>query len=307
MDAEQQEQQAFERAFAEASGTEPPISTAQPAAEVVTEPEPELSKVPGVPEPFAEEPENPESAAPKEEHPAQPKANPEDEDPVLLDGLKRSELHRLFGNAADVDSLKKQLDKAHGNIGELNRKLQQIQQPAPVASPSPAMAPELSPELRQIEQDYPEVAQLVRALVPQHAVQAAPSPQPEQAQSAPMEAPVQVAGSKDSAEFEVALLDRMHKGWRDKVGSQDFNVWIAAQGEKVKSQLDAAATADEVVAVIGHFDQWAAARTAAAEKSAKGQHRLKQATTPGGNSPKPQAAPTEQEAMEAAFKRILGQ
>ena len=34
---------------------------------------------------------------------------------MLLDGLTRSELRRLLGNAADVDSLRRQLDKAHGH------------------------------------------------------------------------------------------------------------------------------------------------------------------------------------------------
>ena len=78
----------------------------------------------------------------------------------MLDGLKRSELRRLLGNAADVETLKRQIDKAHGHIGELNRRFQQTQ----AAAPRAAAAQELPPDLQQFEADYPEVAQYVRAL-----------------------------------------------------------------------------------------------------------------------------------------------
>ena len=303
MNAQQQEKAAFEQAFAEASGTELPASTAEPVAEVVTEPE--QPQAPEVPEAKTAESDKPEPAATTMEQPAPAEVKPEDDDPVLLDGLKRSELHRLLGNAADVETLKKQLDKAHGNIGDLNRRLQQIQQPASPATLTPAKAAELPADLQHLEQDYPEVVQLVRALVPQQSSQTAPGAQQEQQPTSSNEA-AGAPASADPAAFEIALLDRIHKGWRDKVGSQDFNVWLAAQGEKAQAQLNTAVTADDMLAVIGQFDQWTAARQAATEKAAKGQQRLKQAVTPSGNTPKPQAAPTEQEAMEAAFNRVLG-
>lgn len=309
MDAQQQEQQAFERAFAETSGTELPASTAEQVAEAVAEPEPKQE--PEAPEASTAEPEKPEPAATTEEQPAQPEAKPEDDDPILLDGLKRSELHRLLGNAADVENLKKQLAKAHGNIGDMNRKLQQFMQPPPAASPAPTPAPaallEPTPEQLQLQKDFPEIVQLVRSLVPQQqAIQSAPAPQPEPQPAASPEAAAPAPAAVDPAAFELALMDRMHKGWREKMATQDFNVWVASQGEKVQSQLDAAASADDLIAVIGQYDQWASGRQAAADKSAKGQQRLQKATTPSGNAPKPQAAPTEQEAMEAAFNRIIG-
>lgn len=311
MDEQQQEQAAFERGFAETAGIEMPASTA--TDDVVAEaPEPKPEVKPQN-EPKPDSPESPKVSATPEAN-AQPGDAPEPEpaanapaqapedDPVLLDGLKRSELHRLLSNAAEVEGLKRQLDKAHGNIGELNRKLQTqlASTPAPAAP-----APELTPELKQFEEDFPEVAQYVKALgITQQKRPEASAEQPpvQSAVAAPAQAPV----APDALTIEIAVMDRMHPGWRDKAGSQDFNLWMAAQGESAQQAFVSATTADEMAAVIGQFDQWVAARTAAADKTAKVQQRLKAAVTPAGNAARPQAAPTELEAMEAAFKRTLG-
>lgn len=230
-----------------------------------------------------------------------PEATPQDDDPVLLDGLKRSELHRLLSSAAEVPNLKKQLDKAHGNIGELNRKIQQAQS-ATAATPASTVEPELSPKQRQFEEDYPDVAEYIRAIGIQ------PQQQPQSTQPVQVQQPDPTGGAHaaqavaDPVALELAVMDRMHKGWREKVQSQEFDLWLTTQGEQARASFDAAQSADDLAAVIGQYDQWAAARTAAADKAAKGQQRLKAAVTPNGNAPRPQAAPTEQEAFEAAFR-----
>lgn len=220
----------------------------------------------------------------------------EDEDPVLLDGLKRSELRRLLGNAADVETLKRQIDKAHGHIGELNRRFQQSAQ-APAAK---AQAQELQEEVKRFEEDFPEVAQYVRALgiTPQQPQTASPA---DVQQTAYADAQTAQAGP-DPLAIELAVMDRMHKGWREKLGTQEFNLWLGAQGEQVRQAFDTAQTADEMSAVLGNYDQWASARSAAAEKTAKGQQRLQRAMTPSGNAPRPQEAPTELDAFRAALK-----
>lgn len=74
--------------------------------------------------------------------------------------------------------------------------------------------------------------------------------------------------------------------------------------DAVRQAYDTARTADAMAAVLGQFDQWTTARTVAADKVAKGQRRLQKAVTPTGNAQRPQSAPTELEAMEAAFKDI---
>ena len=292
------EQAAFERSFAETAGIEPPAPAAASTDATVVD---------GA-EPAAEQPAG--QSAPQEQ-------SAQDDDPVLLDGLKRSELRRLLGNAADVEAMKRQIDKAHGHIGELNRRLLQTPAAAPaapaaaapaapaVAAPAAPAVAALSPaDLQQFEADYPEVAQYVRALgiTPQQRQETPPADAP----SAQADAQTVQAGS-DPLAIELAVMDRVHTGWREKLGSQEFSVWIASQEDAVRQAYDTAQTADAMAAVLGQFDQWTTARTVAADKVAKGQQRLQKAVTPTGNAQRPQSAPTELEAMEAAFKKTLGQ
>ena len=292
MDAQQQELAAFESSIAEAAGAEPTTTDADDALAVESQPTEAAGE--SVEHEAAEQSASKESGEGSPDQKGKPKA--EDEDPVLLDGLKRSELRRLLGNAADVETLKRQIDKAHGHIGELNRRFQQTQ----AAAPRAAAAQELPPDLQQFEADYPEVAQYVRALgiTPQQRQEAPPA---DVQQAAYADAQPAQAGP-DPLAIEMVVMDRMHKGWREKLATQEFSMWLASQGDQVRQAYDTAQTADAMASVLGQYDQWAGARTAAADKAAKGQQRLQRSMTPSGNAPRPQGAPTELEAFEAALK-----
>ena len=301
-EARAQEEADFHRAFAETSGTEPPASTAAPVGAAAEQ----GGKEAVTQEASEQQQEEATAAAGTDGQPAQQQpATTEDDDPVEFAGFKRSELRRLLGNAAEVDTLKRQLDKAHGSIGDLLRK---SQQPAPAApaAPAPAAAPELPPELKQLEQDYPDVVQLVRHMVAgQQPRQEAP-PAEAQQPVATGDAPQEQAGP-DPMALEMAVLDRMHTGWREKISSQEFNLWLNAQGEQVQQEFAEAATADGMGSLLGKYEAWTTARATAADKAAKGQARLKAAVTPSGNAPRPQAAPTEEEEFLAAFQATMGQ
>ncbi|WP_416406520.1 hypothetical protein RCH27_08530 [Paracidovorax citrulli] len=307
---------AFAQGFASVVGTEVPAPTAASTdatagVEAPDEPgpTPDAGKSAGAGAPAQDgngaAPGDAPAADPAGGDPAKGQPAAED-DPVLLDGLKRSELRRLLGNAADVDTLRKQLDKAHGNIGALNRELQQVKAVAPAAAPAPATAPELPPELKQFEEDYPEVAAYVKALgiTPQQPRQEAPPAEPQQPVATGGEG--EASAGLDPMALELAVMDRMHKGWREKVGSPEFSLWLTTQGDEAQQAFGTASTADDLAAVIGNYDQWANARTAAADKTAKAQQRLKAAVTPAGNAQRPQAAPTEDEAFRAAFAAQMG-
>ena len=223
---------------------------------------------------------------------------------MVLDGFKRSEVKRLLEQASKVTDLEQQLRKAHGKIGELNTRIQP-KAPAQPAAPAHTAAPELPQELKQFEQDFPEFATYAKALLQsqQPAAQAAPPAQEEQT--------VATAANPASAELdpvviELAVMDRMHSGWREKVAGQEFSLWLAAQGQEVQSAFAAADTAQAMAAVIGQFDQWEAAKAAQAQKHAKGKQRLAAAVTPQGNAPQPQAALTEDQAFEMGFNAIMG-
>ena len=215
---------------------------------------------------------------------AQPEKQPEDDDPVLLDGLRRSELHRLFSNAAEVETLKRMVDKAHGHIGDIKRQMQQQSQPAKAQTASEAPS-----EFQAFEQDYPEIAQYVKAMA---AARQEVAPQPE-APAVQQAQPVQ-----DPVAVEMAVLDRVHKGWRETLQSQDFGMFLGVADPQVREVFDNAQTADAMGAVLNQYQQWHAAR----QSAARSQQRLRAAVTPTGSAQRPPAAMTEQEIFEAALR-----
>ena len=302
---QQAENAAFEQGFAQASG-QPSPTPAAPAADAV-EAVAQDGAAPAAdhPEEGVNQPEasnhQPEGAQVPE---GQEGGNDLEDDPVVLDGFKRSEVKRLLEQASKVTDLEQQLRKAHGKIGELNTRIQP-KAPAQPAAPAHTAAPELPQELKQFEQDFPEFATYAKALLQaqQPAAQVAPPAQEEQT--------VATAANPGQAELdpvviELAVMDRMHSGWREKVAGQEFSLWLAAQGQEVQSAFAAADTAQAMAAVIDQFDQWGAAKAAQAQKHAKGKQRLAAAVTPQGNAPQPQAALTEDQAFEMGFNAIMG-
>ena len=302
---QQAENEAFEQGFAQASG-QPSPTPAAPAADAV-EAVAQGGAAPAA-DHTAEGANQPEASNHQPEGAQVPEGqeggNNLEDDPVVLDGFKRSEVKRLLEQASKVTDLEQQLRKAHGKIGELNTRIQP-KAPAQPAAPAHTAAPEFPQELKQFEQDFPEFATYAKALLQaqQPAAQAAPPAQEEQT--------VATAANHGQAELdpvviELAVMDRMHSGWREKVAGQEFSLWLAAQGQEVQSAFAAADTAQAMAAVIGQFDQWEAAKAAQAQKHAKGKQRLAAAVTPQGNAPQPQAALTEDQAFEMGFNAIMG-
>ena len=303
---QQAENEAFEQGFAQASG-QPSPTPAAPAADAV-EAVAQDGAAPAADHTAEEGSNQPEAINPADDgaqaQDGQGQSNDLEDDPVVLDGFKRSEVKRLLEQASKVTDLEQQLRKAHGKIGELNTRIQP-KAPAQPAAPAHTAAPELPQELKQFEQDFPEFATYAKALLQaqQPAAQAAPPAQEEQT--------VATAANHGQAELdpvviELAVMDRMHSGWREKVTGQEFSLWLAAQGQEVQSAFVAADTAQAMAAVIGQFDQWETAKAAQAQKHAKGKQRLAAAVTPQGNAPQPQAALTEDQAFEMGFNAIMG-
>lgn len=287
MNAQEQLEQeaAFEASF---QGKELPASTAPapveiPAAEVA----PEVSTE--TPTSETTTPANTE-ATPSAAVPA------EDEDPVVFDGFKRSELRQLFERSAKVPDLELQLRKAHGKIGQLSGQLQS--KATAQTAPTPKAPAQPDPEVVQFQQDFPDIAKYVDSVTKQQQVQST-TPAVEQPPVATEAAPIDAG--PDPIVIELAVMDRMHKGWRETVQSQDFNLWLGAQPQNVQQEFGEADTADRLAAVIGNFSQWRTARAEAASKAAKGKQRLQAAVTPTSQAQRPTAELTEEEAFEAAF------
>lgn len=295
MNTQQQEDAAFEKAFAETSGMElvapAQAADATPSDDGVGQVQDDAAGVVAAADAADTQP------------PSQEDGAGAGEAPQLFAGYTESEIKTLLGRVAEVDSLKESLRKAHGHIGELKSR----QQSAPATAPVPPAAPELPAELKHVEEDYPDIAAYFKTQIDlrmQQIQHAAPQQTEQQ--------PVATGTPSDAAalsplEIELAVMDRMHAGWRDKVQSQDFQLWLATQNEQERETFAALESANELGGVLGQYDQWATARQAQAARSVKGQQRLANAVTPSGNAPKAQAAITEQDAFEAAFKATMGQ
>lgn len=253
------------------------VSDESPAAPAAEEPKEQAQ---------AEQPKEPEQATPPAESAEQPK-----DEPQRFAGFTEDELKNLLARAAKVDELEAGLRKAHGKIGELNGKLQEVAKaPAPAQQPKPEQA-----DLSHVEEDYPDIAAWVRSQLGQKepAQDAAPQAQePEQ--------PSQPQGA--SAEMiQLALMDHLHKGWREKVQSQEFNLWLAASGDDVRNAYQSAATAEALGGVLTSYDAWQAKK---GQRSQAGNQRLEQAMTPQGNAGRPKTAPTPEDEFLAGFKSV---
>ena len=214
---------------------------------------------------------------------------PQKDDAPGFAGFTQEELRNLLSRAAKVDELEAGLRKAHGKIGELNGAMQEWKAKAPA---------EKKPEQTQashVEEDYPDIAAWVREQMEQRAPVAQQAEQQEQVQPP--------AQTDSSPELQLALMDHLHEGWREKVQTRDFNLWLASQADEVRTKYETAATAKELSGVIGQFDAWS---TGKETRNTKGKQRLEQALTPNGSAGQPKTAPSAEDAFNAGFKSVHG-
>lgn len=227
---------------------------------------------------------------PRQEEPAVEAEQPQSE-PQRIAGFTEEELRNLLARAAKVDELEAGLRKAHGKIGELNGKLQEV-------SKAPAKQPEPQMDLSHVEEDYPDIAAWVRSQLGQKGEQV--EPEQEVQQQAPQQ--VQQQGGMSPEMIELALMDRLHKGWREKVQSNEFALWLAASGDEVVSKYQTAATADELGDIIKSYDSWNQSK---GQRRTSASQRLEQAMTPNGSPGKPKVAPSPEDAFVSGFKSVF--
>lgn len=276
---DEQEQQVHDAAFEAGFGADTDGKATTPAAEApATEVEQAVEATPpDQPEPQAED--VPSSDAEQED------------DPVVFDGFKRSELRNLLAQAASVGEVKREfqqeLRKAHGKIGELNGVVQELRK-------APAKAPEPAEDFSHVETDYPDVAGYIKAQLgtvqqPQEKAAAPETPaQPEPEQS----------GISAEQAVQVAVMDQLHTGWREKQASQEFRLWIAGQPEATRQQYETTWNASELAGILTQYDKWADGRKS---RQTNNSRRLEQNLTPTGSAGKTVTAPTAEDAFIAGF------
>lgn len=222
----------------------------------------------------------------QDETPAQAEAEQEakaESEPQRIAGFTEDELRNLLARAAKVDELEAGLRKAHGKIGELNGKLQEV-------SKAPAKQPEPEMDLSHVEEDYPDIAAWVRSQLGQKGGQVEP------------EQEVQQQGGIPPEMIELALMDRLHKGWREKVQTSEFATWLAANGDDMVNKYQTAATADELGEIIKSYDSWNQSK---GQRRTSASQRLEQAMTPNGSPGKPKVAPSFEDAFVSGFKSVF--
>lgn len=259
------ESEAFRSSLAAVLGQEAP--PAEQAEEVIEKEQEKVDEPAESPEPEKEEGE---------------KSEPEKE-VQLIAGFTEEELRNLLSRAAEVDELKSSLRKAHGKIGELNGKLTEVKAPAKEPEPKPK---------HQVEEDYPDIAQYVQ----EQMSSAKPAPETAAVQEQPQESGI------DPVQIELAVMDHLHEGWREKVASRDFNLWLAGSGDEMVNRYQSALKASELAKIINEFD---ATQTARGQRSQEVNKRLEQAITPQGNAGKQKLAPPADEAFQQGLRSVL--
>lgn len=204
-------------------------------------------------------------------------------------GLTASEIKSLLQRAAEVDSLKEQIGKAHGKIGELNRYVQEIKQ-----RPTQELAPAAQIDdaaLQEFESTFPEFAPAVEA----RARRIAQEVMQQQERGA------SVDPDAIRKEVSLAVMDATHSGWRDVVQSPDFNLWIAAQPDSIRDAYASTWDHAELGAILNTFQK---SRQIISDRSTKSRQRLESAITPDSRASKITHAASEMDAMQAGFDSV---
>lgn len=216
-------------------------------------------------------------------------------DEPMYFGMTESQIKSLLERSAQVDEIKDQLRKAHGKIGELNANFQNLSTQQKPTQQAPAAQVD-DGDLSQLEQDFPELATLAeikaRKIVAEQFGQMAAS------QSAPHAVP-------DESEIAVliseAVLDSTHEGWREKISSQDFTLWIATQPADVQETFNTTNSAKELGKVLKDFDGWKASTQ---DRSNRNKKRLEDALLPDGVAAKVSHAPSATDEFLAGFNSV---
>ncbi len=225
---------------------------------------------------------------------AAPEAEQQEHEEALAGlGLTASEIKSLLQRAAKVDSIEDALGKAHGKIGELNRTLQELKTSVQRPPQQPAPAGEYEEEaLTEFESTFPEFVPAVEA----RARRIAQEVMQQSAQSGQPEDPEAI-----SKAVNLAVMDATHKGWRDTVASQDFDLWITAQPDDVRQTYATTWDHNELGGILGKF---ADSRRYAVDRTTRSKQRLEAAITPDSRSSRVSHAATEMDAMQAGFDSV---
>lgn len=277
---QQQEADAFEAGFAEASG-----------AEVVPPTEPKPAEAPVV----------------------EQASEPEQEEVIPEFGLTPSAIRARLAKVDEVDRLRQEMqqltmhrDRQYGVIGEMKQRMQQLQEMKP-AQPSVRLT---AGNLKRLQGEYPELAELLAQDLSE-AVSlggAAPSVGMDSQQiermlaqrTAEVERRAQDGTMKQVQEL---LLARDHPDWKAVAASSDFSLWKANLDPRERTMLDSSWDSSVISSAISAFKGWRDKQT---ERVSSKKQRLERAIQPNGVYANSDTA-GEADAFMAGFNAVRSQ
>jgi hypothetical protein len=159
-------------------------------------------------------------------------------------------------------------DKTFGKIGELQQRIDAAR----------TSASGLSPMAREnLEGEFPELAAMLFDQTPVQAQQ-----EPVQTYTPNYDLPPSVDVDAIKQEFELKLLTRDHRDWREVVNSKEFIGWTNSLPVEVAAELATSGDSDYVSEKISEFKAWSQAQAKKVEEDKKRQSRLDGAITPRG-------------------------
>lgn len=301
--ANAEEDAAFEAAFNTANGDEP--GTKESTSSSTTE------------APAADTPAADNQGATLETDPAtgtqlvKPGAAASDDDAPVT--ITRRQLNELNGVRDLVTGLQQELrrtvDSTNGRIGSLQQTLKEVKEQA-----SQGIRPSFE-QMEALEEEFPELAStLKRDLTrifgkgnetqPQANDEASGAAAPGAASANPLEAPEVRKILRDK---ELAIVDARHEGWRDLPATTEWHAWANSLPPTAQELLRTTRDAATLSEALDHFKEWKKAedekRAASASASSQRGKRLEHAipaTT--GSSTGHVSIPNEDELFEAGFK-----
>ena len=274
-DSIQAEEDAFNAAFAQASGGE------EPAPEPEPEPQPE------------------------------PKPEPEPEEEVIPEfGLTASAMRERLAQVdkmqAEMQQLIQHRDRQYGTIGELKQRIQTMQE----AKPSQPTIRLTGESLKRLRGEYPELAELLaQDLSEAVSVGGGPasagisSQEIEQMMAKRAAEAERRAQENSMKQVHQMLLAREHPDWKNVANSSDFTLWKANLDPRERTMLENSWDSSVISSALTAFKGW---RDKQREKASSKRDRLERAIQPSGVVAKNDTG-GEADAFMAGFNAVRSQ
>lgn len=249
---------------------------------------------------------------------------PQAEDPPapgpLIAGMTEAEVKSLLGKAGEVDKLHAEIRKNFGQIGEMNRTIQEFK--TALAAGSSARKPITAAQLKRLSADFPDLAEAIAQDFSEIDTATAAAQSEAKSQGTPFDPEayfaekvgpaLEQAEARANRNAEIRILRYAHPDYQtvlyadvnNGVYTPEFEAWRVAQPPERQRAIQDSEDAIEIAGIVSEFKAHRAAQAKAAKSK---QTRLENAVAPqaGGSTPPP-AIEDEDALMAKGFARAKG-